>query len=73
MEALQVQLNKALRELEELVKITNGSIFKRVYNQGFDRVNNNYDRQLANLRPGIFQDGCLACLKKLGVPLNILL
>ncbi|GFZ15656.1 homeodomain-like superfamily protein [Actinidia rufa] len=45
-------------------------VFERVYNQGIDRAVDNYDKQLVNLRPSIFRDGWLACLKELGVPLE---
>ncbi|GFY87752.1 hypothetical protein Acr_05g0013910 [Actinidia rufa] len=65
---IQKHLNKALGQLGELKKIVSRPVFERVYNRGIDRVDNNYDKQMANLHPGIFLDGWLACLKEVRVP-----
>ncbi|GFS32147.1 hypothetical protein Acr_00g0021040 [Actinidia rufa] len=51
---IQEQLDKALELLVELEKDVSGPVYKRVYNQGIDRADDNYDKPQANLRPGIF-------------------
>ncbi|GFY97124.1 FLG22-induced receptor-like kinase 1 [Actinidia rufa] len=53
---IQEQLNKSLEQLGELEKFASGPVYERVYNQGIDQASDNYDGQLANLCPGIFQD-----------------
>ena len=40
----------------ELEKVACSLVFERVYNQGIDQVGNNYDKQLAELRPGIYEE-----------------
>ena len=57
----------------ELEKIACGPVFERVYNREIDRAGDNYDKQLANLRLAIIQEGWLACLKELGVSQSTLL
>ena len=71
--AIYGQLDKAQGQLEEIKKVACGSVFERVYNREIDLADNNYDKQLANLFPNVFQEGWLACLRELGIPLNILL
>ena len=53
--------------MEELKKVACDPVFECVYNWGIDRVVDNYDKQLAKLHLGVFQDGWLVCLKELGV------
>ncbi|GFY99361.1 hypothetical protein Acr_13g0007620 [Actinidia rufa] len=57
--AIQVKLNKALEQLVELEKVASGPVYERVYNRGIDRAGYNYNKQLANLHPGILQDEML--------------
>ena len=45
-------------------------MFEWVYNQGIDQAGDNYDKQLAELRPGIYQEGWLVCLKELSIPFD---
>ena len=67
MTIIQEHLNKALGELE---KVAYGSVFEWVYNQGINRAGDNYNKQLAELCPNIFQEGWLACLKEVVIPSN---
>ena len=59
--------------LEEVEKVACSPVFEWVYNRGIDRANDNNDKQLAKLCPGIFQEDCLACLKELDALPNIFL
>ncbi|GFZ20847.1 hypothetical protein Acr_29g0000090 [Actinidia rufa] len=52
--AIQVKLDKALEQLVELEKVASGPIYERLYNRGIDGADDNFDKQLANLRHCIF-------------------
>ena len=54
--------------MTELKKVACGEVYRKVFDQGFERVGDIYERQLAELHPGIYQEGWLACLKELGIP-----
>ena len=43
-------------------------VYEQVFNRGINRAVDNYDRQVAELCPGIFMEGWLACLTELGIP-----
>ncbi|GFS42078.1 hypothetical protein Acr_00g0077960 [Actinidia rufa] len=59
----QEKLHKALHDLDELYKV-----YERVFNHGYNRAGDFYERQVAKLHPNIFQEGWLAYLKELGTP-----
>ncbi|GFZ18311.1 SEC12P-like 2 protein [Actinidia rufa] len=48
--SIQEQLDKALGQLK---KVSCGPVFERVYNRGINRAGDNYDNQLAELRPAV--------------------
>ncbi|GFZ01025.1 hypothetical protein Acr_14g0006600 [Actinidia rufa] len=62
--AAGVQRDKALKDLTEL-QVT---VYEWVFNRGISGVGDNHDKQVAKLCPGIFMEGWLACLTKLGIP-----
>ena len=39
-----VQMNKALQELVELQKVATSKVFKRVFNLGYNRDGNSYEK-----------------------------
>ncbi|GFZ14427.1 hypothetical protein Acr_24g0006170 [Actinidia rufa] len=45
-----------------------GPVYEWVFDRGISRVRDNYDKQVTKLCPGIFMDGWLACITKLGIP-----
>ncbi|GFY92773.1 S-adenosyl-L-methionine-dependent methyltransferases superfamily protein [Actinidia rufa] len=45
-----------------------GEVYKKLFDRAFERAGDVYEKQLAELRPGIFQEGWLACLKELKIP-----
>ena len=67
-EAALAQMNKALQDLAELQKVTSGEVFEQVFNRGYNRAGDFYEKQVAELRPIIFQEGWRACLRELGTP-----
>ena len=50
--------------------MTCGSVYEQVFNQSIGHVSDNYDRQVAKLYTNIYQEGWLACLTELGIPLK---
>ncbi|GFZ00552.1 hypothetical protein Acr_14g0001870 [Actinidia rufa] len=42
----------------------------KIFDRAFERAEDVYEKQLAKLRPGAFQEGWLACLKELEIPLD---
>ena len=55
------QRNMALQDLIELQAVACGPIYERVFNKGISRAKDNYDRQVAELRPWDLRGG-VACL-----------
>ena len=69
-EAALAQMNNALQELAEINKVVSREVFKRVFNRGYNRAGDSYEKQVAKLCPSILQEGWLACLKEFGTPSN---
>ncbi|GFS42495.1 hypothetical protein Acr_00g0080130 [Actinidia rufa] len=65
------QLNKSLKDLGELKKVACGSVYERVFKREISRVGDNYDRQVAELHPSIYQESWLTCLKELKISAEI--
>ena len=42
-------------------------MYERVFNRGMSRAGNNYDSQVAELHPSIFQESWIACLTELDI------
>ena len=42
-------------------------MYERVFNWGINHANDNYERQVAELCPGIYQEGWIACLVGLDI------
>ena len=64
-EAALAQMNKALQDLAELQKVAFTKVFEQVFNHGYNRNRDSYEKQVAKLLPSIFQEGWLFCLKEL--------
>ena len=47
-----------------------GEVFRKVFYHGYKRAGNSYEKQVAELHPGIFQEGWLACLRELETPFD---
>ncbi|GFZ15663.1 hypothetical protein Acr_25g0000720 [Actinidia rufa] len=45
-------------------------VYKKLFDRAFERAGDVDERQLAELYPNIFQEGWLACLKELQIPLD---
>ncbi|GFZ07011.1 hypothetical protein Acr_18g0011810 [Actinidia rufa] len=65
-----MQRNHAQQEVSDLKAFACGEVYKKLFDRAFERAGDVYERQLAELRPGIFQEGWLACLKELQIPLD---
>ena len=65
---VQKKLNKALGDLGKFEKVACGLAYKKVFNRGINRAEDNYDKQLAELHPSIYQEGSMACMNELGIP-----
>ncbi|GFY94385.1 hypothetical protein Acr_09g0008310 [Actinidia rufa] len=57
---------EGLEETRDL-QVACGPMYERVFNWGISRAGDNYDRQVAELRPDIYQEGWIACLIELGI------
>ena len=66
----QEELHKALQDLAKLHKVADGLVYEWVLNHGYNQADDSYERQVAKLRPSIFQEGWLACLKELSTPMD---
>ncbi|GFZ06643.1 hypothetical protein Acr_18g0008130 [Actinidia rufa] len=44
-----------------------GLVYERVFNWDISRAGDNYELQVAELRPGIFHEGWIACLTELSI------
>ena len=56
--------------MAELKKVACGEGCQKVFDRGFERARDTYEKQLAKLHPGIYQEGWLVCLKELGIAPN---
>ncbi|GFZ01113.1 hypothetical protein Acr_14g0007480 [Actinidia rufa] len=65
-----LQRNHAQQEASDLKAFACGEVYKKLFDRAFERAGDVYERQLAELRPGVFQEGWLACLKELQIPLD---
>ncbi|GFS38480.1 hypothetical protein Acr_00g0057740 [Actinidia rufa] len=63
-----LQRNQAQQEASELKAFACGEVYKKLFDRAFKRAGDLYERQLAELRPGVFQEGWLTCLKELKTP-----
>ncbi|GFY88775.1 hypothetical protein Acr_06g0007150 [Actinidia rufa] len=69
-EIATLQQNQAQQEVSNLKAFACGEVYKKLFDRAFEQAGDVYERQLAELRPGIFQEGWLACLKELKIPLD---
>ena len=65
-----LQWNHAQQEASNLKAFACGEVYKKLFDRAFEQAEDVYERQLAELLPGIFQEGWLACLKELQIPLD---
>ncbi|GFY86368.1 hypothetical protein Acr_05g0000070 [Actinidia rufa] len=65
-----LQRNHPQQEASDLKAFACGEVYKKLFDRAFERAGDVYERQLAELRPGVFQEGWLACLKELQIPLD---
>ncbi|GFS37204.1 hypothetical protein Acr_00g0050620 [Actinidia rufa] len=65
-----VETTIEFREASDLKAFVCGEVYKKLFYRAFERVRDVYEKQLAELCPGIFQEGWLTCLKELKVPLD---
>ncbi|GFS40462.1 hypothetical protein Acr_00g0068690 [Actinidia rufa] len=65
-----LQRNHAQQEASDLKAFACGEVYKKLFDRTFERAGDVYERQLAEFRPGVFQEGWLACLKELQIPLD---
>ncbi|GFZ09193.1 hypothetical protein Acr_20g0010010 [Actinidia rufa] len=65
-----LQRNQAQQEASDLKAFACGEVYKKLFDRAFERAGDVYERQLAKLCPDIFQEGWLACLKELKIPLD---
>ena len=56
--------------MAELKKVACGEGCQKVFDLGFERTRDTYEKQLAKLHLGIYQEGWLVCLKELGIAPN---
>ncbi|GFY87360.1 hypothetical protein Acr_05g0009990 [Actinidia rufa] len=66
--AVRAQRDKVLQDLTELQVMAYGPVYERVFNRGINQVGDNYYEQVAELCPGIYIEGWLACLAELDIP-----
>ncbi|GFS42099.1 hypothetical protein Acr_00g0078090 [Actinidia rufa] len=59
-EIATLQWNQAQQEASDLKAFACGKVYKRLFDRAFERAGDVYERQLAELRPDIFQEGWLA-------------
>lgn len=69
-EIATLQRNHAQQEASDLKAFACAEVYKKLFDRAFERAGDAYEKQLAELRPGVFQEGWLACLKELKVPLD---
>ena len=69
-EIATLQRNQAQQEASDLKAFACGEVYKKQFDRAFERAGDVYKRQLAELRPDIFQEGWLACLKELKTSLD---
>lgn len=69
-EIATLQRNHAQQEASDLKAFACAEVYKKLFDRAFERAGDVYERQLAELRPGVFQEGWLACLKELKIPLD---
>ena len=62
------QRDKALQNLTELQAATCGLVYEQIFNRGINRAEDNYNKKVVELHHGIYMEGWLAFLTKLGVP-----
>ena len=48
--------------------MASGKVFQKVFDRGYNRAGNSYEKQVAELCPDIFQEDWLICLRELGTP-----
>ncbi|GFS40363.1 hypothetical protein Acr_00g0068120 [Actinidia rufa] len=65
-----LQPNHAQQEASDLKAFAYGEVYKKLFDRAFERAGDVYERQLAEIRPGVFQEGWLAYLKELQIPLD---
>ena len=63
-------MNKTQQKNLELKKVASREVFQKIFDCGFNQAGDSYEKQLVELRPSIFQEGWLAYLKELEIPLN---
>ncbi|GFY97537.1 hypothetical protein Acr_12g0000780 [Actinidia rufa] len=59
-EIATLQWNQAQQETLDLKAFACGEVYKKLFDCAFERARDVYERQLAELRPGVFQEGWLA-------------
>ena len=69
-EIAMLQRNHAQQEASDLKAFACADVYKKLFDRAFERAGDAYEKQLAELRPGVFQEGWLACLKELQIPLD---
>ncbi|GFZ02351.1 hypothetical protein Acr_15g0009590 [Actinidia rufa] len=65
-----LQRNHAQQEASNLKAFACGEVYRKLFDRAFERAGDVYERQLAELRPGVFQEGWLAYLKELQILLD---
>ncbi|GFZ14403.1 hypothetical protein Acr_24g0005930 [Actinidia rufa] len=60
-----LQRNQAQQETSDVKAFACDEVYKKLFDRAFERAGDVYERQLAELCPGVFQEGWLACLKEL--------
>ena len=62
-------MNRALQDLAEFQKVAVGPRYDAwVFNRGYSRAGDSYERQVAKLYSSIYKKGWLDYLKELGIP-----
>ncbi|GFZ06721.1 hypothetical protein Acr_18g0008910 [Actinidia rufa] len=67
-EITTLQWNQSQQKASDLKAFACGEVYKKLFDRAFERAGDVYKRKLVELRPNIFQEGWLACLKKLEIP-----
>ncbi|GFS31869.1 hypothetical protein Acr_00g0019630 [Actinidia rufa] len=67
-EATLEKMNKTLQENTELKKVASREVLQKVFDHGFNRARDSYEKHVVELHPNFFQEGGLAFLKELGIP-----
>ena len=67
---VQEQMTRTLQDLTKLQKVAICPVYEWVFNHGYNRAGDSYERQVVKLPPNIHKEGWLGCLKEFGIPVK---